>query len=724
MRAQLGRHNLALVACVLATLMLSPLRAEPPVVDPAVRANIEQHPAAERGTLYLEQAKIEQPRSLELAETWAGLALAQAQAGGDHELELDARLRLALLALLATRPDDAQPHLLASEGLVLDPKLRTREAEVLVLRGRWQIVTRRFDEAAASLARAEALAQQLGDRTSQADALHNQGLLAIRTGRQQEAQPLIEASLALNDADGREREADANRHYLGFIARDQGRYADALEFHRVVLEHGRARHDAQAIAHSANALGILYAQQEQNDEALSYFREAAGAYGTLGDRYSEAMAYINIGNTLEGDRNWREALPPLERGLEIAIGEGSVDAEILARAERAKVLLELDRPDEAEADARRAVELVDAGATSTRQHQATAALGRVLARKGDLAGAERMLERSVSASRESGRKSEQYEVQSELADVEFALGKHAEAFEHLEASTALFKEIRDAETTRKLAELRVQLETRQREAELAAQQQRIELLEQQAEQQSRIRLLMVAALLSSVLMTLALVSRFRTRQRAERELRAQNALIAKANADLAEAVDTDVLTGARNRRYFNRVLVPRLQAAQLDGIPHALALIDADRFKSINDHHGHDVGDVALLAIVRAWNSALGADDVLVRWGGEEFLAVLFDCPPAAVRQSVERGLAATREQEVLSAGLRIPVSVSVGWACGPWPGADARQLLALADRALLLAKAQGRDRGYGVHPGLDLGGATSPDQLLDLTGLPLDAVR
>lgn len=724
MRARWCRHGLAWVACLLATLMLSPLKAEPPTVDPAVRASIEQHPASERSALYLAQAKAEQPRSLELAEAWAGLALTQAQADGDHAAELDARLMLALLALLATRADAAQPHLLALESLVLDPDLRSRAAEVLVLRGRWQIVNRQFDEAAASLTRAEQLARQVGDRTSEARALHNQGLLAIRTGRQQEAQPLIEASLALNDADGRERDADANRHYLGFIARDQGRYADALEFHRVVLEHGRARQDAQAIAHSANALGILYAQQEQNDEALGYFREAAEAYGTLGDRYSEAMAYINIGNTLEGDELWREALAPLERGLQIAIAEGSVDAEILARAERAKVLLELDRPDEAEADARRAVELVDAGATSTRQHQATAALGRVLARKGKPAEAERVLERSVAASRESGRKSEQYEVLGELAGVEFALGRHAEAFEHLQASTALFKEVRDAETTRKLAELRVQLETRRREAELAAQQQQIALLEQQAEQQSRIRLLMVAALLSSVLMILALISRFRTRQRAEALLRAQNALIAKANADLAEAVDTDALTGTRNRRYFHRAVMPRLEAAQLDGSPHALVLIDADRFKSINDHHGHDVGDVALLAIVRAWAGALGPEDVLVRWGGEEFLAVLFDCAPAAVRQRVERGLAATREQEVLSAGVRVPVSVSVGWACGPWPDADPRQLLALADRALLHAKAQGRDRGYGAHPGLDLVGATSPDQLLDLGEVRLDEAR
>lgn len=716
---------------LLLSLWVAPLQANdsPPTeastIDAARSAQIGQQPAAVRAGLFMEQARQEQPRSLAKAQAWAELALAAALGVADARGELDARIMLTNLALLATRPDDAAQQFEDLDRLVQQSDLQQHAAEVLVLRGRWQLVNRHYDEAQASLEQAQSVAQALGDRASEAKALHNQGLLAIRTGQQAQAQPLLEASLALNDADGREREGDANRHYLGFVARDQGRYADALDLHRTVIEHGRARGDTQVIAHSANALGILHAQQGQSAEALDYFQEAAEAHGQLGDRYSEAMAYINVGNTHANSGDWVLSLPALDRGLAIATAENSTDAEILARAERSKALLALERNEEAEADARRAMQLADAGATSMRVHQATQALGLVLVRLGEHADAEEMFMRSVQASKESGRQTEQADALHALAQAQTALGKHAEANGHLEAYVTLIKSLRDDEMTRKLAELRVQLETRQRESELEARQQRINLLEQQAEQQSRIRLLMVAALLSSALLILALVSRHRTRQRAESQLRAQHELIAKANLDLAEAADTDVLTGARNRRYFQRVVLPSLHEAQGQQRSHAVLLIDADHFKRVNDEHGHDVGDAALLAIVAAWRGLLGGSDVLVRWGGEEFLLILFDRPPHAVKQCVVDGLSATRAQAIpVTAGPPLRISVSVGWVCGPWPEADPTHLLALADRALLQAKAMGRDRGYGVHLGLDLGGVTAPERLLHLSSLALDEAR
>ncbi|MGQ0801719.1 MAG: diguanylate cyclase [Pseudomarimonas sp.] len=726
MTIKVERGGVTWTICALLSLWLTPLHADDssPMYAAEV-ARIQAQPTAARAGLFMEQARHEQSRNLSLSESWARLALAAAQAQADHAAELDARIMLANLALLATRPDDAEPELDALAQLLAQSDLRQREAEVLVLRGRWQLVTRRYDEAKASLAQAQALASTLGDRASEAKALHNQGLLAIRTGLQEQARPLLEASLVLNDADGREREADANRHYLGFVARDQGRYAEALDLHRVVIEHGRARGDTQVIAHSANALGILHAQQLQTAEALAYFQEAADAYGLLGDRFSEAMAHINIGNSFVGAEQWEKGLVALERGLTIATAEKNADAEILARAERAKVLLKLQRPEEAQTDAVRAMQLAETGATSMRLHQAAQALGLVLAQTGKQTDAEQMFLRSVQASQDSGRKSEHADALRELARTQAALGKHADANRNLEAYIDLISTLRDDEMTRKLAELRVQLETRQRETELEARQQRINLLEQQAEQESRIRLLMVAALLSSVLFMLALVSRYRTRQQAESQLRAQNAVIAKANLDLAEAADTDALTQTRNRRYFQRVVLPNLQAAQRDGREHALILIDADRFKRINDDHGHDVGDTALVSIVDAWACQLEPVDVLLRWGGEEFLMVLFDRQPPAVLECVTAGLAATRAKSITTTtGSELRVSVSAGWACGPWPNADSTQLLALADRALLHAKSQGRDRGYGLHAGMDGGGDKSRLHLLDLTTLQMDEAR
>ena len=122
----------------------------------------------------------------------------------------------------------------------------------------------------------------------------------------------------------------------------------------------------------------------------------------------------------------------------------------------------------------------------------------------------------------------------------------------------------------------------------------------------------------------------------------------------------------------------------------AVAMIDLDAFKAVNDRHGHETGDAVLVAAAEALARALRAEDVLGRLGGEEFLALLPDTDAEAAARTGERLRAAVAE-----AGGPVPVTASVGWAVLE-DGEPSEALVRRADVALYDAKAAGRNRVRG----------------------------
>jgi diguanylate cyclase (GGDEF)-like protein len=186
-----------------------------------------------------------------------------------------------------------------------------------------------------------------------------------------------------------------------------------------------------------------------------------------------------------------------------------------------------------------------------------------------------------------------------------------------------------------------------------------------------------------------------------------------ANQDLREASFTDVLTGVRNRRFLattidNDVrLVLRAYSPAESGNSNRnrdliFYLIDVDHFKFINDAFGHAQGDDLLVQIAARISSAIRYSDVLIRWGGEEFLVVSRhsnrdEAETLAVRVLDSVG----KESFRLTCGQSIHRTCSIGWAVFPWfpaqPEAmDYQEILRLADNALYEAKHEGRNRAIG----------------------------
>ena len=172
---------------------------------------------------------------------------------------------------------------------------------------------------------------------------------------------------------------------------------------------------------------------------------------------------------------------------------------------------------------------------------------------------------------------------------------------------------------------------------------------------------------------------------------------------------TDPLTGLANRRYAlaHIAQVAARPGARETGL--AVLALDLDRFKAVNDAHGHAGGDAVLRAVAERLQHELRAVDLLARIGGEEFLAVLPDTPAPGARKMAERLRSALADRPIpLPGGGDLWQTVSIGIALSPRQAppdtpalakAAAEELIAAADRALYHAKAAGRNRSYGPLP-------------------------
>jgi diguanylate cyclase (GGDEF)-like protein len=218
---------------------------------------------------------------------------------------------------------------------------------------------------------------------------------------------------------------------------------------------------------------------------------------------------------------------------------------------------------------------------------------------------------------------------------------------------------------------------------------------------SRFRVLVTLA--TMFLMALLL---FIQHRRLNRELRETNLI-------LHEASLTDPLTGLRNRRYFTATIeadVSQTLRAHADSHDHHIRdlvfyLIDADNFKEINDRYGHDIGDKVLVEMARRLSSSIRHSDILVRWGGEEFLIVSRYTDRSEAELLAHRVLSAVADTPfTLTGNETMYRTCSVGWAAFPWFPEDPRavsyeEVLTLADRGLNRAKQSGKNLAVGMLP-------------------------
>ena len=177
-------------------------------------------------------------------------------------------------------------------------------------------------------------------------------------------------------------------------------------------------------------------------------------------------------------------------------------------------------------------------------------------------------------------------------------------------------------------------------------------------------------------------------RQAREEAEAANRALTEVNLELMRLATTDALTGAWNRRQFELVAAVEVAKAQRYGQSMSLLMLDVDRFKAVNDEHGHLVGDQVLVELVERIGSRLRESDVLARWGGEEFIVLM---PHATVDDAM--ALAESLRLLVSSTAMAKDGTVTCSIGVAEYVvGESMDAWLSRADRALYEAKASGRN--------------------------------
>lgn len=204
----------------------------------------------------------------------------------------------------------------------------------------------------------------------------------------------------------------------------------------------------------------------------------------------------------------------------------------------------------------------------------------------------------------------------------------------------------------------------------------------------------------------------------EQSLRWHSLELQRKNLELQEISYTDPLTGVWNRRYLEEILTAEAgqvlrnyerargnEVRKMDHRDLVFLMVDVDLFKKVNDLHGHPAGDRLLQLVAERLGRVVRKSDVLVRWGGEEFLIMSRSADPAGTPAFCDRILDVMASEEFdLGHGIRVRKTCSVGWASFPWSrhayeAICAEEAIELADTALYRAKAAGRNQGIGILP-------------------------
>jgi diguanylate cyclase (GGDEF)-like protein len=479
------------------------------------------------------------------------------------------------------------------------------------------------------------------------------------------------------------------------------------------------RHEQRSVL--LNTIAGSYSVAGDAEQAFAYMYSALRDVRPSRAPGFEVALHCNLGNELLQLGDCDAALAQLTEGLERCrrLANPRLLATLLIN--RVIALTELGRPRDAlpDVEAVRAIPADEQGRGRNASCFETLAIAAL--RAGEVGLGQELLDAAADVHRESIA-DEHHELAQAQALLALAEGDRARAEERMEPLRArLFGHADDG------LSLRVQCNGLQLVADLAELQGRLDdaLFAWRRWQQCQARRMAMAsraryqaAALQTELTRLQRrleehEARRRETERARAELQAINEQLSRKVQEveqlqhaLREQATRDALTGVFNRRHLDDTLPALVALARRDGRPLAVAIIDLDHFKAVNDVHGHSAGDRLLAAFGELLRDESCASDVVCRYGGEEFCLLLPQTTAAAAQHKLGQMLQRWRQQVFVHEGRRIDgLSFSAGVCDSSLPGALGEALLRAADGALLAAKRSGRDQVRLVLP-LPMAGA------------------
>jgi diguanylate cyclase (GGDEF)-like protein len=571
---------------------------------------------------------------------------------------------------------------------------------VHALYGRSLVLAGRYTEALDLAARLEADARAEDSEPMAAAALLVRSAVESSTGDAARASMLARNARVLAQASPDTFLPFWAEMSLGVTSRIRGRLEESLESLQRALALAKQAESPFRTSSALYQLAIAYLDLKQPDRALeaslSAFREAEAA----GSMFAMANARMAESAALEVLDDPQRELAAIQDALAIAHRAQSKTTESKALINLADIHLRRQDFEAALALSRRSLALAretdDVGlAATSRANLGFALFGLGRAREG-----KRHAEEAIAQYEASGATADTAALLAEYGRYLERSGDYRSAAAVYHRERKLTDEIALAAYQKTVLEMQRKYESERqtREIGLRSRENHLESAELAHRELERQIWWVVAFVLGASFVVVAVLYR---------KLRVINRLLAHRNVELSFQSSRDPLTALYNRRYFQDFIGDEGSTAErrrrvTGGAPiQALLLIDIDHFKEINDRYGHAAGDAVLVTVAHQLRETLRETDMIVRWGGEEFLVFV----PATQVEELDDIAARIMETIVANPvsyhGKSIRVTASVGYAPMPLPPDGValgwERAIGLVDMALYMAKVQGRNRACGI---------------------------
>lgn len=467
-------------------------------------------------------------------------------------------------------------------------------------------------------------------------------------GRFDEAARLTQQALRLVDRGQPWRRSELLSNlaytYLRAGQRERARHLNAEA--RVLAQ---AIEDWVSLSEAATVESILLTDEGQETKSLQALGQSIQYARQAGDQFSVAMGLANLSDHYLRQGDYRQAYAQAQQALPLARQLRSSEIEQLADFNTGLALIAMRRKDEGLPLVREVLDQQRRADEVVAQAEALADLAHYLEKAGYLPEALQVYREHRAMSEQAFQRSQQK-----------ALVELQESFD---------------------------AERRKHERSLLTDDNQ---LKEEALRQTELRFKLWALVMAGVGMAVLLLALL------HRRMKATQKALHSVNERLKVQSEQDPLTGLANRRHFQRLM------AQCEDAGGTLYLLDLDHFKRINDNFGHAGGDAVLIEVARRLQAVLREEDVVVRWGGEEFMILVPGEGGEPAELLAQRLLTALASLPVVVGPDRVAVTASIGFGSFPL---QPQQLdvpwsmaIDLVDAAMYIAKTQGRNRAVGIR--------------------------
>ncbi|MDP8203226.1 MAG: diguanylate cyclase [Candidatus Tenebribacter mawsonii] len=478
---------------------------------------------------------------------------------------------------------------------------------------------------------------------------------------------------------------------IGNIYNKLNIFNKAMEYHLQSLELGETLNDNEGIVSSLNNIGNVLRNIEKYDEALDYYQRALDLSYEINDNKSLAITLNNIGNIYLSKENYKNALSFYNRSLilkkelkdnfGIATSYNNIGISYQGLGSTAKALenhsISLDMMKK----------LKDGdGIASAYFH-----IGIIYYEKNENKKASFNLEKALVYAQNYDNKQIMIPCYKILGEIYSKQRDYFKAFIAMKLYAQIKDDMVSVQTQKAVAELQIRHETEKKEKEIELLKTKASIIDYQSKESEMFMIILVVVFIAVTVMGFFFYFQFRQKANSNKAIEEQNLMLTQAYSKMEELAKTDMLTGLSNRRDMYQKIKHETDRFERNENSFVILMADIDNFKKINDTYGHDAGDHVLTSISSLMLSFMRKQDIVGRWGGEEFLLLLPETNLEGGKKIAEKLKSRIKNETIQFKGHDLKVTITIGLSlydriC------DVNESIKEADKAMYFGKIRNKN--------------------------------